>query len=168
MHRFRSSWVALVLGCISLNAACASAPTDPWVTKQFGGDARILCNVHKHGEQFVVALLGDKVMLGYRLDMTAYNMSHSFTAGWRLLGENHQSLVARIPPQALRDEYIKEDGKIFAEGIQIQTLTTSMPTTLHAMMHIRKCRSAQCDVQPGSSQAAAEYTVDVCVASFPN
>lgn len=168
MQSVRRTWIAISLVWLSLSPVLAAGSNDAWVAQHFGGDARLLCNVHKEGEQFVVASLGDKVKLGYKLDMTTYDISHSFTTGWRLLGENGESVVARIPPQAVRDEYVKVNGKTFAEGIQIQNLTSPRPAKLHAMIYVKKCRSTQCDARPSDTRSTSEYTVDVCVVPLAN
>ena len=160
MRRFLIALASSLIGCIqSIHAADA----DDWVQQNLVNGEKVLCQRDVSGEYFFLAYAEGKVKVGSRLDMTGYPYAHVFSVAWSFRNENDASVVAKVPPVAYKERYIKSDSKVFAENVEYQTLEIAKAKTLHVAVHIRKCAGAACDKQLAANKNETEYEVDLCV-----
>jgi hypothetical protein len=140
----------------------AAGPED-WVKQNLVNHERVLCQRNVSGEYFFVAKAGDKVKVGSRLDMTGYPAAHVFTIAWAFQNEQDGSVVAKVPPKTVKQSYTKNDGKVFAENVEYQTLAIGEAKTVRVVVHISKCMGPDCDKQVAASKRDKEYRVELCV-----
>ena len=149
----------LALACTRLDAA---PPLNEWVAANVPPAERVLCQRETNGEYFFVARAGDEdqLRLGSRVDLTGYAPDTlSVSVSWRLRDENDLSIVPRIRPTPVRDDFRRIDGKAHAESVQVQTVNAGRPKRLRAGVAIEKCPVRPCS---SADYGAQRYTVEVC------
>lgn len=156
-RRFATLWL-LSLALVVLSAHGA----DVWVAPYIEAGDKLLCETHRDGERFFLVLHGDKLRLGYKLDMSQFKGTNAFIAGWSLRDENNRVAVAQVPPVAIKDEFKVEDGKPFATGIQEQTLRRDVSGKISVTLNVKKCPSSECERTKTLSPAEVSYSVAVC------
>jgi hypothetical protein len=137
-----------------------------WVAPYIEPGDKLLCEAQQHGDRFFVVLHGDKLRLGYKLDMSQFKGTNSFVAGWSLRDENDRVAIAQIVPISIKDEYKIEDGKPFATGVQEQTLRGDVAGKIGATLNVKKCPSSECERTKTLSPAEVSYSVAVCSATI--
>lgn len=133
-----------------------------WVKENMVNSERVLCQREVGGEYFFVALAGDDVKVGSRLDMTGYSAAHVFTMAWIFQNEKDDSIVARVPPKAVKQSYTRFAEKIFAENVEYQTLAIGQSKTVRVTVEVRKCAGPECDKQAGDGKKDRKYRVEMC------
>jgi hypothetical protein len=157
--------VIFVMTAFSIGAvqAVLAAGAEDWANQNLVNRERLLCQREASGEYFFLAKAGDRVKVGTRLDMTGYSGTHVFNVAWTFQNEKDASLVAKIPPEAIKESYAQSGGNAFAENLEYQTLTVGQSKTVRVAVHVRKCVGTDCDKQAGASKRDREYKVDLCV-----
>jgi hypothetical protein len=95
------------------------------------------------------------------LDMTGYDHTHEFSVGWILRNERGSSIVAKVRPETVREQYVKEGARVYAENVEYQTLSAPAPKRLRVEVKIGKCSVWSPDSQTCKSGQKV-YTVSVC------
>jgi hypothetical protein len=134
----------------------------PWVTANLSHGDQLVCERTRENETFFVALNGNRLKLGYLIDVDRYKESHAFLAAWRILDERGEVGIAQIPPQPTKDQSVRLDGKNFVEGIEYQTIADPMPRKLQVSVGIKKCSSVDCSWERKSASGENEYRQDLC------
>jgi hypothetical protein len=160
--------VASILSALGCSTIYAAGGIDDWIAQNTGAKEKVVCGREVNGEYFFVSRAGDKVRLGSRLNMTEYTETHVFLVGWRLQNENDESLVAKVRPISIRDEYVRNGEMVFAENVQYQTLRRSHSKTIHVTIHVKKCQTSECDRQKTISKREKQYVVDLCTSPLNN
>jgi hypothetical protein len=140
----------------------AVSAIDDWVAQNTDMGEKLLCKREVGGEYFFIARAGDKVRLGSRLDMTGYTQTHVFFVGWVLRNEKNDSVVAKVRPTPIKDKYVRSGGKVFAEGVEYQSLRLPLPETMSVTVEVKKCPTLECDKQQVRSKEETQYTVELC------
>ncbi|HJS77700.1 MAG TPA: hypothetical protein VJ778_09840 [Burkholderiales bacterium] len=151
---------ALIMFSMGPVLSVLAAGTD-WAKGNLAKSERLLCQRKVAGEHFFLALAGDKVKVGSRLDMTGYSEAHVYTIAWIFQNEKDDSLVAKVPPKAVKQRYTQSADKIFAENVEYQTLAIGQSKTVRVAIEIRKCAGPECG-KTGESKRDKKYDVDMC------
>ena len=152
----------LLAAALLFEHAGASPSLDSWVTANASPTEKTVCTREEHGELFFVATAGpDKVRLGSRLDMTGYHHTHEFSVGWILRNERGSSIVAKVRPETIKERYVKEEARVYAESVEYQTLSAPDSKRLRVEVKIGKCAVWSPDSQTCKSGQKA-YTVSIC------
>src|SRR5712664_1254297 len=140
--------IVVLLSCvIGQVQSVRAAGAEDWVKQNLVNHERLLCQRNVSGEYFFLAYAGDKVKVGSRLDMTGYPATHVFTVAWTFQNEQDASVVAKVPPKAIKQSYTKSDSKVFAENVEYQALAIGQAKTVRVVVHISKCMGPDCDKQ---------------------
>lgn len=113
-------------------------------------------------ELFFVAIAAhDRVRLGNRLDMTGYTETHGYTVAWIITNERGGSVVAKVPPVPVKQRYVKEGSRVYADNVEYQTLNAASAKLIRVEVRIEKCAvwssgSKSCQSSPKA------YTVTLC------
>ena len=154
-------WLFVVFSSTCMHVD-ASTTLESWIAANADPGERVICKRELNGEYFFVARAGDddKLRLGSRVDLSAYRPeTFSISVSWRLRDENDLSIVPRIIPTSIRDDYLRVGGKAYAESVQYQTVNIGRPKRLRVDVVIEKCPVRPC---AEGSLRAMRYTVEVC------
>jgi len=154
-----------IAGCSSEanHSPSANDGINDWVIQNVSRHEKLLCKKELNGETFFVAVDGDAVKVGSRLDMTAYRTAaHSYLIGWVFQNEKGSPLATNIAPRTRREDYVSIGDKTYAEQIQYQTLGLAGSDRIRVGIFVKKCRSSQCDRQETNSKDELAYAVDLC------
>jgi hypothetical protein len=153
---------ALVAGVLLAGPAGASPTLDQWVAANASPAEKTLCTREERGEFFFVALSSqDRVRVGSRVDMTGYKETHEFGVAWIIGNERAASIVAKVEPTTIRERYVKEGSRIYADNVYYQTLKPTESKLFRVDAQVHKCAVWS----PGSNTCASgrkAYTVKVC------
>ena len=152
----------LVTGVVLFRVADASPSLSDWVASNTSPAEKTACVREESGEYFFIAMAGrDKVRLGSRLDLSGYKETHEFSVAWLIRGEKATSIVAKVRPESIKQRYVKEGPRIYAENIEYQTLNTLDSTSFRVEVKVKKCAVRSDDSQTCKSGQKV-YTVKVC------
>ena len=93
--------------------------------------------------------------------MTGYKETHEFGVAWIISNERAASIVAKVEPTTIRERYVKEGARIYADNVYYQTLNTTESKLFRVDVQVHKCAVWS----PVSNTCASErkvYTVKVC------
>jgi len=93
--------------------------------------------------------------------MTEYKEIQEFGVAWLIGNERAASIVAKVEPTTIRERYVKEGSRIYADNIYYQTLNTAKSKLFRVDVQVHKCAVWS----RGSNTCASgrkAYTVKVC------
>jgi hypothetical protein len=155
--------LALALYC---GWALAAPNLDQWVAANTSPTEKTVCTRQLGSELFFVAMApNDKVRLGNRLDMTGYTETHAYTVAWMITNEKGGSVVAKVPPVTIGQQYVKEGSRVYADNVEYQTLIAAGTKLVHLEVRIQKCAVWS----PGSQSCQSgekAYAVKLCEVSL--
>src|SRR5437879_1986717 len=109
----------LVAGVVLFGLAEASPSLSDWVASNTSPAEKTACVREASGEYFFIAMAGrDKVRLGSRVDLSGYKDTHEFSVAWLIGNERAASIVAKVRPESLKERYVKDGPRIYAENIE--------------------------------------------------
>jgi len=160
----RPLFIATTLVAAALLGGCAEASQtlDEWVAANTNHAEKTLCTHEERGEFFFIALASpDRVRLGSRVDMTGYKATHEFGVAWIIGNERTASIVAKVQPKPIRERYVKQGSRIYADNVEYETLKTAESKLFRVEVQVHKCEvwshsSETCD------SGRKVYTVKVC------
>ena len=154
--------LALLGACAPLEgSAKESDAISGWVAKYVNKEEKLLCQRAVEGDYFFIARIGDKVKVGSRLDVTGVGGTpKAFVIGWQFQNEKDNHLVTNTPPSPVKEEYVKSDGKMYAEHIQYQTLHLSESQKMRVTVDLKKC--ANKDDCSMTSKGDKLHTIRIC------
>lgn len=158
---------ALLNACSPIQGASTtkSISLDQWAASYLDHGEKLLCKQEKNGEYFFLAqeVAGDRVKVGSLVDMSSYRkQTHALIVAWKFRNEKGSALVTNVRPSTIREAYVKDDSKTYAENVQYQTLNLKGSEKMHATIEIKKCPTADCDRQQTRSPEEQRYTIKLC------
>jgi hypothetical protein len=163
---FRNTLLSILL---ALLGACAplegnakeSDAISGWVEQYVNKDEKLLCQRAVEGDYFFIARIGDRVKVGSRLDVTGVGGTpKTFVISWQFQNEKDNHLVTNMPPSPVKEDYVKNDGKMYAEHIQYQTLHLSESQKMRVTVDLKKC--ANKDDCSMVSKGDKLHTIRIC------
>ena len=163
MRKARPLTIAVLAFPLAFGSAIATPTLNEWVTQNTVNGESTLCAREVDGESFVVAKAGEnRLRLGTRLDMSGYPLSQGFSIAWVMTDENGASLSSKkVRPTSIKQKYVRDAGKIYADMVEYQTLSRSNPKELKLEVTIEKCAVSNPETHSCGS-AGKSYTVKVC------
>ncbi len=162
--KFARFVITCVLGVAGSSSSAAANTLDDWVTQHMGEGEKLLCKRNVGGEYFFLTQVGDRVRLGSRLDMTGYTETHEFIAAWVFHNENKGSLATKVHPIPIREKYVRNGDRIFAENVEYQTLNLKDSRIMAVTIKIKKCPTSECSLQVTRNKEEKQYTIQLCEA----
>jgi hypothetical protein len=160
--RWRFATAALLAAALFCGRAEASPKLDKWVAANTNPAERTACARQIDDELFFVAIAADdRVRLGNRLDMTGYTKIHGYTVAWMITNEKGGSVVAKVPPVPVRQRYVKEGSKVYADNVEYQTLNAADTKLMSVEVRIEKCAVWSSGSQSCQRERKA-YNVKLC------
>jgi len=153
---------ALIPTVLVAGRAEASPTLNEWVAANASTNEKTLCTREESGEFFFIALASpNRVRVGSRIDMTGYGETQEFGTAWIIGNEKAGSIVAKVQPSPIKERYVREGAKFYADNIEYQTLSTGESALLRVDVRVHKCRvwspsSNTCD------RDLKSYAVKVC------
>lgn len=132
----------------------ADADLDRWVAATVSQEERLLCKRRQNNDYLFLAVRGQRVKVGSRLEVTSTRgRPKAVTSGWLFQNERGEFLVTNTPPTTIKKEYVKSDGKWYLEDIQFQTLKLAGSEKLRAAIEVNKCENGvRCPITGSGSQ----------------
>lgn len=161
--------LVFVGSCTPLEGSNAkgSIALDKWIKNYIEKTEKLLCKRDVKGEFYFIARIGDKIKVGSRIDVAgAGRVPKTLIAGWLFKNEKDEHLVTNIQPTTIRETYVRDNNRIYAERIEVQTLYLKGSQKLHAAISIKKCAGENCRRDKTVSAEEEVYSVDVCEISL--
>lgn len=164
MTTMRAASIGGVLVTLWSASSIVNADTiEDWVQRNLNRNEQVLCKLEVQHEYFFLARAETPgvLKLGARLNMSAYNTSHTFLVAWVFQDEDKRSLATKTQPTPVVNKYVKDGSMIFAEGVEYQTIVSGSGRVLVAL-DIKKCPTSKCDLHKTYTPQEQKYSVSVC------
>jgi hypothetical protein len=111
-----------------------------WVRSNVADNEELLCHRNIDGDQFFLVKVDNKFKVGYLIDVTSINSDtpKTYVISWSFIDNEGNYLEADTPPKDLKREYIKLDGKIYAENIAYHYLLTKQVRKISISVELKK------------------------------
>lgn len=163
---FMSLLFALIGACSLSESADTrgSGKIDQWIATHVTKDDKLLCQRDAEGEYYFLAMgaAADKVKVGARIDVTGKKIPLTTIVAWHFKNEKGEHVTVKTPPNTVTGGYVKDNGRMFSEDIEYQTLNLLGSAKLRASVEIKKCPTADDCERQKKSKDEKHYTIKLC------
>lgn len=107
-------------GCIADNEMPSLSE---WVDKNLHEGEIILCKREVEGDYYFVASRDGKIKSAYLIDVTGKDSTpKTYVFSWSFKDENNKYLETNVPPEDIKQGYLKLSEKIYSENVSYRNL----------------------------------------------
>lgn len=124
---------------VALDTASEPFIFNEWINESVSEDEKLLCERTIKGDKFFVARSGNRLKVGYLIDVTSdMERPKTYIVSWGFLDESGQYLPQIGAPDDVRGGYIKHDSRVLAEDISYRSMDLSSVNQLEIVVELKK------------------------------
>ncbi len=110
-----------------------------WLKVNLGGDEVLLCDRKIDSDYFFIAKKGTEIKVGSLIDVDrSGDAPKNFIISWEFIDQNNNYLELRVLPRDVKQNYIKHEGKLYAENVSYRSLPLEGVTELFISIELAK------------------------------